>query len=133
MKRRFTGVLATALVAASLGLTPMARATDAPPWPLNCGDGAPTRPTLGTVYTDSTGLHVNVDAPPDDIAATRQWAVDVALHFVACWTSPVPWDDVACYSDIATNITRYVNVDPPQIDVYYPALAQDLAACALEG
>jgi hypothetical protein len=55
------------------------------------------------------------------------------MHFVACWTSTLPKDEIACYADIAANVTRYVNVSPPQVDVYYPALAQDLAACTFTG
>ena len=132
MKGRTVGVILATLVA-SVGLAPAARATDAPPWPLSCMEDSPTPPTLGTVSIDSTGLHVNLDAPPADADAVRQHAVDLALYWAACLTSRLPMDDVSCFAEIATNITRYVNVNPPQIDVYYPALARDVALCALSG
>lgn len=130
MKGRTVGMILATLVVASVGLAPGARATDAPPWPLSCTEGSPSRPTPGTVWIDSTGLHVNLDAPPADAAAVRQYAVDMALHWASCLTSGLPMDDVSCFAEIATNVTRYVNVNPPQIDVYYPALARDVALCA---
>lgn len=133
MNTRLGGVLVATLVAASVGMAPVAKASEAPPWPLSCADDSPSRPAPGTVYIDGEGLHVNLDSVDPDIQAATQWATDFTLYWASCIASRVPTAPVFCLAGVATNIGSYVNVNPPQIDIYYPALAQAIADCALSG
>lgn len=133
MKRKLAGLTLLTMVAASVGLSPATAAANDALWPLTCADDSPIAPMPSTVTIDSEGLHVNLAAVDGDAQAISDYAADLAVHWAFCIAFGGPTGSAWCLAAVVQSSGSYVNVEPPQIDVNYPAMIQAAAACALSG
>jgi hypothetical protein len=110
-----------------------------------CGPPPPS-PSMNSVYSDETGLHVNYAEAPNDALAVSWWAVTWTQNYIECNVVPVlPLDAVLCLRskqivEVQTKpitslrvTNRYVQVGTETVDVNYPLLMQDIADCTTLG
>lgn len=121
MRRSTALLVALMTLGGSLVLAAPARASEAPPWPINCADDGPTGPGTQSVYVDAEGrLILNPEAAPDDAIAYALWAPDKALAVYQCIIAPVPLDSVDCMLGKLLEIANSVDPLSTQFRYVYP-------------